>query len=68
MPSIKVGVTGLNCDHCEKKLEHALRKVPEVSQAKADYKSKEVVIQFDQSKPNQDDLHKAFNELGYQMV
>ncbi len=63
-PRKVVGISGMSCNHCKEKIEHALEDLIDVSQAKVDLKKNVAYVYFDHSV---DDLliTETIEKLGY---
>ena len=63
--TVVLDVPGMTCKFCPITIRKALKKVPGVISAKAEYKSKTATVTFDPSKTNVDALTKATTNAGY---
>ena len=59
-------VDNMDCSACPITVREALRKVPGVTSAKVDFKTKRVVVVFDSAKATPDALTKATADIGFQ--
>ncbi|RMF58801.1 MAG: heavy-metal-associated domain-containing protein [Calditrichaeota bacterium] len=62
---VNLDVQGMTCTGCQYNVESALKKVPGVAEAKADYASHSAVVQYDPKKANVEQLVEAINKIGY---
>jgi len=62
-----IGVKGMTCVGCEVTLEHSLTKIIGVVNAKASANKNEAVIEFDQTKTNQQAIEKEISKVGYEV-
>ena len=58
-------VKNMTCDLCPLTVKKALEKVPGVSSAKVDFKTKRALVAFDSDKTTPQALTKATTEAGY---
>jgi len=63
--TVTLNVSGMTCEACPITVKKALRKVPGVSKIDVLYEKKQVVVTFDDSKTNADELVKATTNAGY---
>ena len=63
--TVVLDVPGMTCKFCPITIRKALKKVPGVISAKAEYKNKTATVTFDPSKTNVDALTKATANAGY---
>ncbi len=61
-------VKNMTCDLCPLTVKKALEKVPGVSSAKVDFKTKRAVVAFDSDKTSPQALTKATTNAGYPSV
>ncbi len=61
--TVELKVIGMSCEHCNMRVEKALKKVKDVKEVKADYKKGVAVVTLDEdSSVSIDDLIKAVND------
>lgn len=58
---------GMHCHGCERIIEHAVQKIPGVSQVKADYPSETLEARFDPAATGPDDIRAAVEQAGYRV-
>src|SRR5262245_47149349 len=63
--TVTLNVSGMTCEACPIAVKKALQKVPGVSKIDVLYDRKQVVVTFDDSKTNPDELVKATTNAGY---
>ena len=57
-------VTGMKCEHCEARVENAIKGVEGVCNAKADHTSNSVTVDYDDNKVSPSQLKDAVDTLG----
>ena len=62
---ITLHVEGMTCTVCNASVNTALKKLDGVIDAKADYKSKSVQVQYNEKKVTPDDMLKAIKGVGF---
>jgi copper chaperone CopZ len=62
----EIGIAGMTCDHCVRRVETALRKQPGVSRVNVDRAAARATITFDTRKTDIPALHDAILKSGYQ--
>lgn len=61
-------VTGMKCEHCEARVENALKELNGVNSAKADHNANNVTVDYDESNVTPEQMTEAVNALGrYEM-
>ena len=63
--SATLDVQGMTCVSCPITVRTLLKKIPGVTEATIDYKTREAHIQFDPDKVRAEQLAKAVTEIGY---
>lgn len=63
--TVTLAVENMYCAACPITVRKALEKVPGVTQAKVDYKTKTATVTFDPAKTKVEDLTRATTEAGY---
>jgi len=61
-------VKGMSCESCNLHIEHTLAQIPGYLNAKADYKTGSVHVEFDTSKSSEQEVKDAINSTGYKIV
>jgi sulfite exporter TauE/SafE/plastocyanin domain-containing protein/copper chaperone CopZ len=65
MKKITISIAGMHCRSCEILIEEELRKIPEISKSKANFKKSSVEIYYDSQKPNEKGIEEAIRSAGY---
>ena len=61
-------VTGTKCEHCEARVENALKELNGVNSAKADHNANNVTVDYDEANVTPEQMTEAVNALGrYEM-
>lgn len=61
-------VTGMKCEHCEARVENALKELYGVNSAKADHNANNVTVDYDEANVTPEQMTEAVNALGrYEM-
>lgn len=61
-------VTGMKCEHCEARVENALKELNGVNSAKADHNANNVTVDYDEANVTPEQMTEAINALGrYEM-
>ena len=61
-------VTGMKCEHCEARVENALKELNGVNSAKADHNANNVTVDYDEANVPPEQMTEAVNALGrYEM-
>lgn len=63
--TVTLDVPGMTCKFCPITIRKALKKVPGVTNAKADFDSKTATVTFDPDKTSVEELTKATANAGY---
>ncbi|QYK65298.1 copper ion binding protein [Paenibacillus sp. S02] len=66
MAQVTLNVEGMSCNHCVKAVEGALEKVG--ATGKVSLKTKQVNVEYDESKLNVEALKTAIEDQGYDVV
>jgi copper chaperone CopZ len=61
-----IGISGMTCDNCVRRVEKALRSQAGVQAVKVDQASARATVTFDRSRTNLPELHDAVLRSGYQ--
>lgn len=64
----KINVNGMSCGHCTVAVEKALQALAGVEKAVADLTGKNVVVTYDPGQVSKEEMIKAIEEEGYQVV
>jgi copper chaperone CopZ len=62
----EIGIAGMTCDHCARRVENALRGVPGVKTARADRSAAKATVTFDAAATDLAALNAAILKSGYQ--
>lgn len=60
-----IGIEGMTCDHCVRRVEKALKGRPGVTDVKVSREAARATITFDPRQTNLPDLHQAVTKSGY---
>jgi copper ion binding protein len=60
-----IGISGMTCDHCVRRVEKALRGVNGVTEVRVDLKGALATVTFDNTKTHIPALHDALLKSGY---
>src|SRR4051794_24930608 len=63
-----IGIAGMTCDHCVRKVESALRDLPGVKEVAVDRAKAIAKVTYDDSATNVPAMHDALLRSGYQPV
>ncbi|MEQ6378081.1 copper chaperone CopZ [Bacillaceae bacterium S4-13-56] len=63
-----LNVQGMTCDHCKKAVNGALLELDGVESVEVDLASGKVEVEYDESKATIDQMNKAVEEQGYDVV
>jgi len=66
--NLDLKVKGMTCESCNLHVEHTLAQLPGYINAKADYKTGTVKVEFDASKSSEKEVKDAVNSTGYKIV
>jgi len=66
--NLTLNVKGMTCESCNLHVEHTLAQLPGYINAKADYKTGTVTVEFDASKSSEKEVKDAVNSTGYKIV
>lgn len=58
-------VTGMKCEHCEARVENALKNLNGVKSAKADHNANNVTVDYDESAVTPEQLKGAVDGIGH---
>ena len=61
-------INGMTCASCEEHVNHEVNKLNGIVNSKASYKNGNAVIEYDQTKTNEQDIENAINATGYKVV
>jgi copper chaperone CopZ len=61
-----IGIAGMTCDNCVRKVESALRGVNGVTKVHVDRRAARATVTFDSTKTHIPELHDALLKSGYQ--
>lgn len=63
-----VGIKGMTCTSCEEHIDHAVNELNGILNVHSSYKDGTSEIEFDNSKTTVDEIEKAINKTGYEVV
>ena len=66
--TVRIGIAGMTCDNCVRKVEGALRNLPGVKEVKVDRVGAIATVTFDNSVTNIPAMHDALLKSGYKPV
>ncbi|MDR1639150.1 MAG: copper ion binding protein [Clostridiales bacterium] len=66
MEKAVVKVEGMSCEHCEKAVQEAVKKLPGIKKVKASTGKKQAVVEFDQTLVTLAKIVEAITESGYE--
>ncbi|MCF6213943.1 MAG: mercuric transport protein MerTP [Flavobacteriaceae bacterium] len=66
--NLTLNVKGMTCESCNLHVENTLAQLPGYINAKADYKTGTVKVEFDASKSSEKDVKEAVNSTGYKII
>ena len=62
---VTIGVYGMTCDHCQKRVADAISSLDGVESVEVDLESERATVSFDPEKVNLDDIKGAIRKAGY---
>lgn len=65
MKQLQMTVTGMDCTHCERRLETALSHVDGVVRSKADYKESSLSVVIDPAKVKEEAIRASIQKAGF---
>ncbi|MDR1559253.1 MAG: copper ion binding protein [Clostridiales bacterium] len=68
MEKLILKVEGMSCGHCEIAIQDAVRKLPGIKKVKASKRKKEATVEYDAASVSAEQITKAINDTGYQVV
>ncbi len=68
MAKVVISVSGMQCDACEKLIHDALLEKPGVIEAKADFKTQCVAIDYDETKVELEVLKQVIADQGFKVA
>ncbi|MDR0446345.1 MAG: copper ion binding protein [Oscillospiraceae bacterium] len=68
MEKIILTVEGMSCGHCEIAVQDAVRQLPGIKKVKARRRRKEAMVEYDPAAVSTEQIAKAINDTGYQVV
>ena len=66
--NLTLNVKGMTCESCNLHVENTLAQLPGYINAKADYKTGTVKVEFDASKSSEKEVKDAVNSTGYKII
>ena len=67
MKQLQLTVNGMDCTHCEQRLETALSHVDGVVRSKADYKEGSLSVVIDPAKANEEAIRASVQKAGFEV-
>lgn len=61
-------ISGMTCASCEEHVNHEVNKLNGIVNSKASYENGNAIIEFDQTKTNENEIEKAINSTGYKVT
>jgi len=68
MQELVLPVAGMTCTGCEEHINFEVNKLTGVSETKASYKDGNTVIKYDPAKTTKEEIVKAINDTGYEVI
>ena len=65
---VTIGISGMTCGSCQRRVQHALRSVPGVVDATVDLASGTAAVQFQPSRVPSGAIARAVHDAGYEVV
>ena len=65
---ITINVNGMMCDNCKKHVTKAIKSVKGVKKEKVSLENKNVVVEYNEKKTNEEEIKKAILEAGYEVI
>ena len=65
---LELGIRGMTCGSCQKRVEHALRGVPGVAEARVDLGTAQATVRYDATILQAAHLVHAVREAGYEVA
>ena len=65
---VEIPVDGMTCNSCEQHVNHEVTKLSGVVSSEASFKDGNVIIEYDISKIDIEDIHEAINTTGYSVT
>lgn len=62
----KISITGMNCEHCVKRIEEGLDEVEGIEKVKVKLKKGEAKVVFDESKLTPEEIVSHIKEIGFE--
>lgn len=66
--TVTIGISGMTCDNCVRKVEHALRALPGIKEVAVDRTVALARVTFDDTKVDVPTMHDALLKSGYKPV
>jgi copper chaperone CopZ len=66
--STEFKISGMTCKSCEEHVNHEVNKLNGIVNSKASYENGNAIIEFDQTKTNENEIEKAINSTGYKVT
>ncbi|MBC7086374.1 MAG: heavy-metal-associated domain-containing protein [Methanomethylovorans sp.] len=63
-----ININGMMCDHCQARVEKAIKAVKGVKNAKVDLSKKQATVKYDESVTDIGKIEKAVADAGYEVV
>ncbi|MGH2703533.1 MAG: heavy-metal-associated domain-containing protein [Actinomycetota bacterium] len=68
METVAIGVMGMDCDGCERRLESALRRLEGVVRASADHAGERVEVVLDPVRVSETEVRGCIEEAGFEVI
>lgn len=62
----KINITGMNCEHCVKRIEDGLHEVEGIEKVKVKLKKGEAKVSFDESKLTSEAIVSKIKDIGFE--
>ena len=66
--NVVISISGMNCNHCAKRVEDSLNKVPGVVEAKVSFNEQKAIIKYNPEEVETGKLKDSIRSTGYKVV